>query len=280
MSEDFPAAHSADTTWFAIDADGHVAVFESGEAGCIPSEGVGEQGFPFEEEVRALPATGARIDPAGMSAGVQPGYEHVKVGDQDGRRSILVHVADVEPVRDLLPRLEGRELPATTGTVLEIVVGDRAAFDELHTRGACLACWPIWRDAELDDVSKHGVYFYEHSCDNWIAGPYARVTVPSAPVSVDRLPREIREQAVRFPARFAETVELQPAEIWPCDAWGPAWLASDRKTVHAFPDRDDDYAKEAGRLEDENPGELVIDPPRAVLRRETPHAKKPWWKLW
>ena len=28
--DDFPAAHSMDTTWFAVDRDGHVACFDSG----------------------------------------------------------------------------------------------------------------------------------------------------------------------------------------------------------------------------------------------------------
>jgi hypothetical protein len=34
---DFPAAHSMDTTWFAVDADGCVGVFDSGEGGAVPS---------------------------------------------------------------------------------------------------------------------------------------------------------------------------------------------------------------------------------------------------
>ena len=33
MEIDFPAAHSMDTCFFAVDRDGHVAVFETGEAG-------------------------------------------------------------------------------------------------------------------------------------------------------------------------------------------------------------------------------------------------------
>jgi hypothetical protein len=33
---DFPAAHSMDTTWFAIDADGCVGVFGSNEGGAVP----------------------------------------------------------------------------------------------------------------------------------------------------------------------------------------------------------------------------------------------------
>jgi hypothetical protein len=37
--QDFPAAHSMDTEWFAVDRDGRVAVFNSGENGLVP-EGV------------------------------------------------------------------------------------------------------------------------------------------------------------------------------------------------------------------------------------------------
>jgi hypothetical protein len=36
MMLDFPAAHSMDTDWFAIDADGNIGVFQSGEGGAIP----------------------------------------------------------------------------------------------------------------------------------------------------------------------------------------------------------------------------------------------------
>jgi hypothetical protein len=49
---DFPAAHSMDTMWFAVDRDGHVAVFESGEAGAVPDEAyLGEEYF---EAVQAV----------------------------------------------------------------------------------------------------------------------------------------------------------------------------------------------------------------------------------
>ena len=37
---DFPAAHSADTTWFAVDADGHIGVFDSGEGGAVPKPNI------------------------------------------------------------------------------------------------------------------------------------------------------------------------------------------------------------------------------------------------
>lgn len=34
--QDFPAAHSMDTTWFAVDADGNIGMFDSGEGGAVP----------------------------------------------------------------------------------------------------------------------------------------------------------------------------------------------------------------------------------------------------
>ena len=33
---DYPACHSMDTTWFAVDKDGNIAIMESGEDGAIP----------------------------------------------------------------------------------------------------------------------------------------------------------------------------------------------------------------------------------------------------
>ena len=40
MEPDYPAAHSMDTDWFAVDKCGHVALFRSGEAGAVPVEAV------------------------------------------------------------------------------------------------------------------------------------------------------------------------------------------------------------------------------------------------
>lgn len=54
---DFPAAHSMDTMWFAVDRDGHVAAFESGEAGAVPTAAYTDDWGPIADElVRAAPA--------------------------------------------------------------------------------------------------------------------------------------------------------------------------------------------------------------------------------
>ncbi|MGK7942649.1 MAG: hypothetical protein AB4062_21315 [Crocosphaera sp.] len=36
LRQDYPAAHSMDTTWFAVDKEGNLALFDSGEGGAVP----------------------------------------------------------------------------------------------------------------------------------------------------------------------------------------------------------------------------------------------------
>jgi hypothetical protein len=38
MGTDYPAAHSMDAMWFAVDAAGHVGIFDSGEDGHVPEK--------------------------------------------------------------------------------------------------------------------------------------------------------------------------------------------------------------------------------------------------
>jgi hypothetical protein len=53
MSADYPAAHSMDTEWFAVDRDGHVALFVSGENGPVP-RAMDEGGMNLWDVLRSL----------------------------------------------------------------------------------------------------------------------------------------------------------------------------------------------------------------------------------
>ena len=39
--DDFPAAHSMDSVWFAVDAEGRVVIFSTGEVGAMLEDAVG-----------------------------------------------------------------------------------------------------------------------------------------------------------------------------------------------------------------------------------------------
>jgi hypothetical protein len=51
MDVDFPAAHSMDTAWYAVDRDGHVGIFVTGEEGHMPRGAANE----YDASLPALP---------------------------------------------------------------------------------------------------------------------------------------------------------------------------------------------------------------------------------
>jgi hypothetical protein len=59
MGEDFPAAHSMDTEWFAVDRDGQVALFFTGENGSMPT---GAPAVKLGEVLRTLGGSAAAIE--------------------------------------------------------------------------------------------------------------------------------------------------------------------------------------------------------------------------
>jgi hypothetical protein len=277
---DFPAAHSMDTTWFAIDRDGHVAMFESGESGCVPEDAyLGDDHDEVTDLVHDLPPTGAVHDLAGRRAAA--GADHVDLAYLGDGSEVIVFVRDLAPLRDLLARIEATELAATSGAALQVRALDRAALEELHAREACLGCFLFFED-ERGELAAHGVYRYGHTCDNWIAGPYAREAIPASPIHCDALPA--LTEAVRYPGRFADTPELQPAELWPCQSWGPSWLASDRRTVRPFEGRESEHAEQVEGARGVDPDLVFLDAPLATSAappvEPTMAPRKPWWKFW
>lgn len=292
--DDFPAAHSMDTTWFAVDKDGNVAVFETGESGAVPIDAIVDESEPSdaEEEVKSLPATGAHHDPLGYAALAEPDREHISLASYAGisPASLLMFVRDPAPIRELLDRLGARELPATQGACFTLEVSDPHAFAELHEREACVHC-QLWFRSD-DTLAQHGLFLYEHTCENWIAGPYARLATPRAPISLDALPEAIRAKAIRYDGRFSDTAMLQPLEHWECESWEAAWLATDRKTVRAVPGREAQYAEHVANTREYQPDLVFVDappptasttkadatPPKPTTPEPTPQI--PWWQFW
>lgn len=278
IMSDFPAAHSMDTTWFAIDSNGHVAAFESGEAGCVPQDAyLGEDHGEVTDEVHDLPPTAAVHDLAGRRA--TAGTDHVNPAYFGDHSEVIAFVHDLAPLRDLLARTEAEELAATSGAALRFRASDRAALEQLHAREACLGCF-FFGD-ERGELAAHGVYHYEHTCD-WIAGPYARKAIPASPIHSDTLPALTK--AVHYPGRFADTPELQPAELWRCESWGPSWLSSDRKTVRPFEGRESEHAEQVEDVRGVDPELVFLDVPPAKSAAPpaelTKTPRTPWWKFW
>ena len=263
-----------DTAWFAIDNDGNVALFETGESGCVPQDAYcGDDAYSLQEEIRALPITGFKFDPNGYRE--TQWSDHVD-NDENlaAETEIYMFLSDLVPVQDLLSRLDPQEMQATTCKAVRITARDRAALAELHARDACLGCYRDW-GGSAEEIASHGIYRYEHTCENWIAGPYARATVPSKPLTIEQIPKGIRDKAIAFDGRFADTPKLQPAELWSCTSWEAGWLSSDGKTARPFEDHEDDWDSYAADRGEDGEGDIkFVDEP---FKLERP-AKKRWWK--
>jgi hypothetical protein len=274
---DYPAAHSMDTTWFAIDNDGNVAVFETGESGCVPEGAYTDDGYTMQGEISALPPKGFKFDPDGF--GESQYSTHVEVDDiPEGAEGLelFMFLSDLVPVNDLLARLNSEQIGSSKGQAVRLRATDRSAFAELHAREACNGCYRDWSEGGGNEIASHGAYRYEHTCENWIAGPYARATIPNQPLTIEEIPKSIRDKAIAFDGRFADTLKLQPAEHWSCTSWESGWLSADGKTARPFTDSDgwEDYAEQRSDIGDDDGGIKFVNEPLELAKPP----KKRWWK--
>lgn len=116
MSDDFPAAHSADTFWFAVDKDGHVAFFFSGEAGAVPKKALQSQDASILKTL--APGKDVPLDPFGYPDPVSLGFYHYELGDEyDNWIAGLYRRSDPPKeaftVKDLPEKLQSQVLTCT-----------------------------------------------------------------------------------------------------------------------------------------------------------------------
>lgn len=253
---DYPAAHSMDTTWFAVDKAGFVAEFSTGEAGAIPFDAPAPEG---EDDVstelsRILPRVGVKHDLIGNQMPPFTVAEHDLVDDDDDDTPQLLFLTNLEAVKDELASGQAIEVPAVEGHAVIVRETSISFSEQIHKSGACLGCFWYFGNlldeeeaSEWRELAEHGLYGYTHLGGNVIANPYGRETVPITPVHLDQLPSDLRRQIrwVEFEdLLFSESTHIQPIEHFECVAWGPAYLTVDGKKIAPIPGEEDAYAIE------------------------------------
>jgi hypothetical protein len=286
---DYPAAHSMDTQWFAIDANGNVAVFESGEAGAVPVEGyVGENYFELLEQLQQSGHRSEVIWEVGELQG-----KHAPTPGNGSATTYVLLLRTLDAISGELEYESAQRIRTSgwKGTGQGVIIDELSAalHKKLHDQDACLGCAWHFEDEEFPNPATYGLFRYEHSCDNWISGPYTLNARPAKPLKASALPPSVAEHCLRVDRPFGELPSINPPEHWQCESWEPGWLASDGKTLHAFEGREHELLKHAEEL---GPEYVVegIPPRRAAAKdaRETPSTpengngteKKPWWKFW
>jgi hypothetical protein len=249
---DFPAAHSMDSCWFAVDRDGFVAYFATHESGAMPESGYqGEEADDLRSRlIRDLPAGDILHDPNGHD---MPGVSAARFALYPSEDfGTLVFLSSLAPVQSDIEAGRATAVRATEGYAVILPRLSAEQVRRLTDSGAVRAHSFYFDDGEggANPLARHGIYEYGHLCENWIAGPYGRQAVPARPIHVDQLPPNIRRNLKETLLRdrtFADTVHIQPAEHWECQSWEPGWLGLDG-VRRPFAGRETDF----GQLDEES----------------------------
>jgi hypothetical protein len=253
IGPDYPAAHSMDTDWFAVDAEGGVGFFSSGEPGPVPvsvevqgdGDGLLRQIFLTRPDLLLVNTGDGDGDGDGAADAARHFLDDEVAAEVNwGQVGMLVRSADA--LRGVSAKFEwGNPLVTNAGTYVPVCFNlednwegavDRKTFAELHRAGVCHGCINLFYGGGRTD--RIGVYYYDAG-DNYQNGPYARGPVPLRPLRLIDLPPDLRAKLghVRFDrVRFDQTAHLQPLEHMQCQTWGgDTYLASDLKTERPVP---------------------------------------------
>jgi hypothetical protein len=248
MDADFPAAHSMDTTWFAVDRDGHVGCFDSSEPGAVPVAAmqVAREIAVLEEIRQLVPAREAIHDLAGWLVPGPTGktdhhwmFDHPDRGDQ-----FLVFIDSAKDAQTLLTDQTTKSCLASDGTALVLMQPSLALIQALHVLSICRGCCyhpGSWDTRETTSAARLGLFAYDHleyvdlNHEYVLPAPYGRQMVPQQALHVDQLSPAVRKMLlkVRFSALcFTETPHIQPVEFTACESWGDAaFLSGDGKRI-------------------------------------------------
>jgi hypothetical protein len=146
----YPAAHSMDKTWYAVDAHGHVGIFHSGENGHVPSGAdQDEHLFWF---IRFLSSGGTDTDPYADDDDEDEDYDSAE--DQLGDRGIFVYWY-VDPIEPFLAAYSGKVVPERAAHVDQLPPAVRKFVSKTVLAGANFAT-----DDEVQPIGQVECFYY------------------------------------------------------------------------------------------------------------------------
>lgn len=243
---DFPAAHSMDTDWFAVDADGNVGIFWSNEGGAIPKFS-GEffhatRVDDVEDFCKLLPRDEKGI--VHLITEATSIIKHIILGTiprfiyDDDSYEILMIISSEEAIyklktsENLVLRFAGEPITIYVNQVSNEIINSMFSSGE------------ILGGIEFD-LFQHphclGLFFYDNYAQ--VPIPYEREGVPEKPLKVEDLPENVQQAFSKSHfenIRFTETEIIQPIEHTPCATWGMTqfWVDSQGNDREGFPEKD------------------------------------------
>jgi hypothetical protein len=229
---DYPAAHSMDTTWFAVDADGHIGIFDTGEGGAVP-EDAWRDGYGLEmllteiakdyEDRTIVVATPGDILLAELTAKALT-EDIDRVVYNGNVYQLILHLESDRIIPELgIEALDGNYIVRFAGekTIVYISEISLASLQKLITERKVLAGKSLYSNYDYSLTALCGFFEYEHN--NHILTPYDRTHIPQYPLKLADLPDRLQLQIIAAGidrVKFAESELIQPIEHVPCSAWG------------------------------------------------------------
>jgi hypothetical protein len=255
---DFPAAHSMDTTWFAIDADGYVGILNSGEGGAMPEDltPFHPESIQFQSDLLEILAAdnGKLIDRSAVdidfileSASLKNSKKEIrkleKLSKERGFIFSLYRLFVVASSPDVISQLQKQ-----SQFVIELYHDDsqsvfytnNCGLDWLKDAVESGSITGFTEDIPLEfNLNLLGWYVYDR--DGSSPTPYDRQRSPNKPINLEDLPTTIvqKMRITELPnIRFAETEAIQPIEHMPCRTWQmtDSWEGTDGEWHEELPD--------------------------------------------
>ncbi len=252
MIEDYPAAHSMDTDWFALDKEGHIASFHSGETGAVPRSFRDAYGvLSFGECLQAIFPRNGRgeaevevdLDPLmQVLSGSGTFFDDVVCNKPTGvgsAYSCLFHlrseeILDIISEDDLVIRFKDERVVAYLEEYnLDLAMkaaedGDVLGFYDPGDKVTAFLCTVL-------GLFKYDAQWHEP------AEPYERVLVPETPMHCSRVSkagRKILGMMTLTDLAFTEREIVQPPEHMESSLWPPySWVGTDGR-IHQIDEGD------------------------------------------
>lgn len=231
-----------DTEWFAIDGLGHVAVFDSGEAGGVPHahfeawQGQSMWSDLLEQMLRHASPGELRFVAEGVFVPTSPEFldrPDALAGADAWERQVVFELDAPRDAGWLAARLDDAWL---LGCAAPLVYAGACTPAHLASIWEELGIVRAQLSPELEP-SRFGLYFYESH--DYSGSPYQRSTKPrGAPLRVESLATGLRRRLgqVRLAsADFRRDGQIQPFEHLPSSIWGHTWIGTDG-SVHDVDD--------------------------------------------
>jgi hypothetical protein len=138
MDADFPAAHSMDSSWYAVDQNGNVALFITGEGGAMPEHAYSPEAAEFMEEIGDEEREELGFPPAGV----------LDPGELPPQERLFVY--ETGPLDQLLAeRYRRTQVPAAPVHLDELPPAVREALARMRFDGLAFAETDVFQPIEL-----------------------------------------------------------------------------------------------------------------------------------